>query len=296
MTKKQEKGLKDIEALIKEGHIVTKTDKSGCQCLLTEIEYIKIGEPHVKGDTVKTMKETEKNEDILNCHTLQLARVLGLCESQNCARQLKSALLNQNTLPPSLYLTVKDHKPRVEGKPLPARAVCGAMRAHNGQLGFMLAKVVDAVSDNLAKRHGTEINSKEDMLATIEEKINMENLVFISSDVEKLYPSLQPRESAAICAKLVRESDPLVVEGVDWEEACLYLAVTLSTDKVAELGLEQVVPVWKKVATARCNPPDIFTKEVKTALLQQAKDWDKSLFHPPTGDRTLEEKSWSFPW
>ena len=74
----------------------------------------------------------------------------------------------------------------------------------------------------------------------------------------------------------------------------LYLAVTLPKDKVVELGLEQVVPVWKKVATARCNPLGIFTKEVKTAPLQQEKDWDKSLFHPPSRDLTPEEKKLVF--
>ena len=101
LTKKQEEGLKDIEALMKDNHIVTKTDKSGRQCLLTEEEYIKTGEPHTKDDKVKNRKVMEKNEDILNCHTLQFARLLGLCNSQNCARRLKSALLNQNALPPA---------------------------------------------------------------------------------------------------------------------------------------------------------------------------------------------------
>ena len=35
----------------------------------------------------------------------------------------------------------------VPGAPLPARPVCGAVRSHNGQLGFMLVKILDAVSD-----------------------------------------------------------------------------------------------------------------------------------------------------
>jgi hypothetical protein len=202
-----------------------------------------------------------------------------------------------NTLPPSLYFTLKDHKEIVPGEPLPARAVCGAARAHNGQLGFMLAKVLDAVSDGLSRKHGTEITSTEHMLANIEAKINRKDtadLVFISSDVEKLYPSLQAKESAAICAQLVRECDPVVVQGVDWEQACLYLAITLSRAEVEELGLEEVVPVWAKAATARCAPPGITTKEVKVAPLQQEKDWDKSLFLPPSRPPTAEEKKQVF--
>ena len=95
---------------------------------------------------------------------------LGLCDGQNCARRLKSAILNQNTLPPSLYFTIKDHKAIVPGQPLPARPVCGATHANNGQLGFMIAKVLDAASDVLAKESRTESDSTQDMIATIEEK------------------------------------------------------------------------------------------------------------------------------
>ena len=96
--------------MMKENYIVTKTDKSDRQCILTENEYVLVGEQHVKDDEVKTSKEVEKNEDILNCHALQFCRLLGLCDAQNCSRRLKSSILNQNTLPPSLYFTVKDHK------------------------------------------------------------------------------------------------------------------------------------------------------------------------------------------
>ena len=77
-------------------------------------------------------------------------------------------MINQNTNPPSLYFTVKDHKPVVPGDPLPARPVCGAVRAHDGQLGFMLVKVIDAVSDIFAKQNGTESISTEYTIFTIE--------------------------------------------------------------------------------------------------------------------------------
>ena len=47
--------------------------------LLTEDEYIQLGEQHVERDQVKTRKETEQNEDNLNAHALQFCRLLGLC-------------------------------------------------------------------------------------------------------------------------------------------------------------------------------------------------------------------------
>ncbi len=54
----------------------------------------------------------------------------------------------------------------------------------------------------------------------------------------------------------------MVVEGVDWARACLYLAIILSRAKVAELGLE--------------------------------KDWEKSLLLQPSRAPTAEEKKLIF--
>ena len=61
LTDKQVVGLNDIERIIQnKNFIVTKTDKSGRQCLLTEEEYIQMGEQHVDGDEVKTRKDAER--------------------------------------------------------------------------------------------------------------------------------------------------------------------------------------------------------------------------------------------
>ena len=292
MTEKQVAGLKDIETLMKDKNLImTKTDKSGRQCVLTEDEYIQMGEQHVERDEEKTRKDVEKNEDILNCHAQQFCRLLGVCDGENCARRLKSAIINQNTLPPSLYFTVKDHKPLVPGAPLPARPVCGAVRAHNGQLGFMLVKVLDAVSDILAKQHGTESISTQDTIALIEEKINrnenIQNLAFFSTDVKSLYPSLDGKQCAAIVARLVKQST-LVIEGINWEQAVLYIALNLDRTKVEEIGLEEVIPAWRR-AGGRGRHPGMTTKEVRGPL-QEEKDWEKSLFLQPTRRATVEEK------
>ena len=291
LTDEQEAGLRDVQRLISQkNYVVTKTDKSDRLCLMTEQDYIQTGETHVEGDIVKTRKEIEQNEDILNCHALQMCRTLGLCDGQDCARRLKSAILNQNTLPPSLYFTIKDHKPSTPGQPLPARPVCGAIRAHNGQLGLMLAKVLDAASDVLAKANETESDSTQDMLATIEEKINrnsnISELVFFSTDVKSLYPSLQAEPCAAIVARMLQESR-LVIEGVNWNEAVFYLALTLDRAKVTELGLDEVVPKWRG---RRGRPPGITTKEVRGPL-QEEKNWESSLFYPPTRAMTRDEKT-----
>ena len=85
----------------------------------------------------------------------------------------------------------------------------------------MLAKVLDAASDILAKENKTESHSTQDMLATIEERINnnanIEDLVFFSTDVKSLYPRLQAEPCAAIIARMMEESS-LEVEGVNWDQ------------------------------------------------------------------------------
>ena len=128
------------------------------------------------------------------------------------------------------------------------------------------------------------------MLATIEDRINQNNLniddlVFFSTDVKSLYPSLEVEPCAAIVARMMMESK-LVVEGVNWDQAVYYLALTLDIAKVRELGLEEVVPKWRKT---RGRAPGITTKEVRSPL-QEQKDWESSLFFPPTRATTMEEK------
>ena len=127
----------------------------------------------------------------------------------------------------------------------------------------MLAKVLDAASDILAKENKTECDSTQDMLATIEERINgnneVENLAFFSTDVKSLYPSLQAKPCAAIIARMLNESR-LVVEGVNWDQAVFYIALTIDRARVEEMGLGEVVPKWRK---DRGRAPGITTKEVR---------------------------------
>ena len=148
---------------------------------------------------------------------------------------------------------------------------------------------MDAASDLIAKDNGTECDSTQDIIASIEEKINrnqnIRNLVFFSTDVQSLYPKLQVRECADIISRLLRKGR-LVVEGLNWDQAVLYLALTRTRQEVEELGLAEVVP---KRRGARGRAPGITTKEVRGPL-QEEKDWDTSLFLPPTRLANEDEK------
>ena len=113
----------------------------------------------------------------------------------------------------------------------------------------------------------------------------MEDLVFFSTDVKSLYPSLQAKLCADIITRMLEESR-LVVEGVNWDQAVYYLALTINRAKVEELGLGEVVPKRRK---DRGRAPGITTKEVR-APLQEQKEWGQSLFFPPTRATTTDEK------
>ena len=89
--------------------------------------------------------------------------------------------------------------------------------------------------------------------------------MFFSTDAVSLYPSLPLEPCSRTIARLVREST-LVVEGVHWDEAVLYLALTIPRDKVEEMGLGDVVPRWRK-AGGRGSAPGMTTKEHRCPLL-----------------------------
>ena len=107
-----------------------------------------------------------------------------------------------------------------------------------------------------------------DTLATIGEKINrnenIRNLVFFSSDITLLYPILQAKNCAATIARLVQHSS-LVEEGVNWDQASLYLARTLTRDRVRELKLQEVILAWRNAGGRRKEDP-LTDKNLKEAL------------------------------
>ena len=119
--------------------------------------------------------------------------------------------------------------------------------------GNIITTILDAVADTIAKQQGTELKSTEDMLAeliAVNKKDNLEDLVIWSSDVVSLYPSLQPKRSAAIAKNQLLESG-LELIGTHWKEAALYLALTLPKIDPNRQRLEGVIPSGRR----RVKPP-----------------------------------------
>ena len=118
LTKELKGGVNELLAMIKEDKIVTKTDKSDRLCLNTLPNYIAMAEPHISQDKVVNKEELVANERLLNGHTYQLCRILGVCTAWDDGKKVKSAMTNKNLPPPCLKLSVKDHKEIQPGQPI----------------------------------------------------------------------------------------------------------------------------------------------------------------------------------
>ena len=99
----------------------------------------------------------------------------------------------------------------------------------------------------------------------------LKDVVLLFTDVKALYPSLLASASSKIASNMLLDSD-LVLLGMDWEEAALYLVLTPSKEESDKMDMSDVMPKRKKVGRTH---PGITTAEVRR-LLQTPNN--KSLF------------------
>ena len=128
-----------------------------------------------------------------------------------------------------------------------------------------------------------ELISSEDFLSIVEEtnelikdgKINSEDLVIGSLDVENLYGSINVNKASEVVRERALRTN-LKVENMDWRWALIYLALTLTPHEIVDQKLQQVVPKRMKQKNGRKapgKPPTILTVEV---------DSMKERWHYPT--------------
>ena len=88
--------MKEILALLKEGDtVVSETDKSSKLELNTLEGYTEMGRPHTEKDKVITVKEVNIIEHLLNGHTYQLCRILGVCTAWDDGKRVKGVFLRR---------------------------------------------------------------------------------------------------------------------------------------------------------------------------------------------------------
>ena len=287
LTEKEREGVKEILAMLKEGDkVVSETDKSSKLELNSLEGYTEMERPHVEKDKAVTTKEVNAIEHLMNGHTYQLCRILGVCTAWDDGKRVKGAMTNKNLPPPCLKLCHKDHKPDQSAQP-----IYGASRSHNGQASHLLSLILNQVAQVYDQDY-TECRSTEEMIANMEDKVNsrneIKNLFVGSTDVRALYPSLLHETTTKIVVKVFFETN-IKLEGIDWNQAGKYLAINMSKSEITKLGLEDLVSTRTKSGGAfPCNT----TAEVMGKLFREDEEEVISLFHPPhrRPANTQEEK------
>ena len=137
------------------------------------------------------------------------------------------------------------------------------------------------------KKANAICRSTEEMCHAIEEvnqRDNIKDLTIFSMDISGFYPALDINECAKMAADMWHDSDMEL--NLNKEELGLYLAVTVSRDKLVELGIADFCHVWKSGQGAH---PGITTSEI---LHRDEKT--KSLFHKPVREPSNEEARFMF--
>ena len=132
----------------------------------------------------------------------------------------------------------KDHKEGfdpVQGPP--GRPLCSADNSYNQSMSHLLSSILREMLD----KEITVCEDTEDMLATFRQ-INENgglpvNTTILSADVKALYPSLDIEFTTDVVCDMFESSD-LNIEGIDYEELGLYLAISYTRDKLIELGIQ----------------------------------------------------------
>ena len=165
----------------------------------------------------------------------------------------------------------------------PVRPVCGASDSNNGPLSDLLSQICMQLGDEMDESIHTLCISQEEMCGGMEEvngKRGIKKLVVFSMDVCKMFPSMV----AADVARVVKEEyirARLEVE-VDDNELSLALAILVSREEVADLGLGEVVSKRKR----KGRPILITTKWITGERGGQAEN----LFNNPERSPTQDER------
>ena len=249
------KGMKSLLDRTKNKEIVvTQTDKSGRLAVSKRENYIQAMEPHFIQYPEQSWEERRSLEDTVNAHTIQVGRILRIGEKWGHWSRVKSSIISHFSAVPLLHGYVKDHKPLPPAEPpsehpVPQmRPVCSVLESNNSALSSILAEVCTTLGDTMDKEIETNCLSTEEMIVGME-KVNLRKeeinkLVIMSMDVEKMFPRMEAGEVARVVGEEYRRSS-LRVE-VDAEALGLYLAIMVEREELVARGLGEVVHTRKR--------------------------------------------------
>ena len=253
LTKKEKDGLKSLKKKNKSNLIISQTDKSSKFSVDTRDNYMDAMQVHIEKDEDITESDHLKAQKEANAHSIFWCEILGISKNtgkkdeqkeRNHQRAKNNLLVEGNELPP-IYGLRKDHKKvNNEEKGPPLRPVCSATNAYNSKI----AHLINSFLVNIWKEEEENCASTEELLAEFD-KMNIEGIdkdCFIgSADVVALYPSLDIDEVAEVVGEMVKKSD-IELEGVNYEETSLYLAIMKDDKQLKDKGIKDLCPTRKQ--------------------------------------------------
>ena len=249
---------------------------------------------HTEGDTVVSRDDVDLAEKHLNAAARQMVRTFNFGGDWGHEDRINSASWAHSNKVPSLGGLVKTHKEELKMRP-----VCYAKsnQCPNGPLANLLCISLDPFIEAADGGNRTEAESTEELcnaIGTTNSKIERNGvqtgpfqkdgeLAVGSLDVQNFYPSIDIEVAAEEVKLEVMESEA-EVEGVNYEEAALFLACTMSQEEIDSEGLSHVVHRRSKKKGTR---PGITCKAVSEGPAGRVKD-DSWL--PPSRRPALRQK------
>ena len=259
--------------------VILGSDKSGERVVMETKLYTSIMSQHTEGDTVSTREEVNLAEKRMNAAANQMVRMLKFGEEWNHEDRIKSAAWAQFNKVPSLGGLVKTHKEELKLRPV-CYAKCN--QCPNGPLACLLCVVLDPYIEGADRDQRTEVESTEELchqIGVVNHRITKDglrrgsfqqngNLEVGSLDVKNFYPSIDVEVAAEEVKQEILESD-VEVKGVNYEEAALFLACTMTQVEVDDEGLTHVV---HKRKTKNGRRPGITCKAISGGPVEREKD------------------------
>ena len=196
-------------------------------------------------------------------------------------------VITDSCVAPLLYPSPKTHKPLdSQGDPC-SRPVVQASSCLTSRPAEILADVIEGALQSLPNQ--SECISTEDMLARIDLANNTVrergiDICVGSGDAVALYPSLRHKESASLCAQLIRDC-PAKIDNVDLQVAAVFVATYSTDNEIIKAGLNKVIPRRKYHMGKKPTPS---TNELIRRNVE-GEECDPSKFHQVRSDLSENE-------
>ena len=207
--------------------------------------YKKATYPHVANDEVVTQEIHEKLQTLINAHAVSWVRMLNAGIRTENETRIKNSMISTDSPLPPLYTLRKDQKrydDEHEGPPV--RPVCGAFASYNHKLSHFITMILTKVWKT--RENSSICMNTETMIAEMNRTNHLqhEGLIIGSADVVALYSSLDIDFTIDKVCEVFFESN-VKIDGVDYEEVGLYLALNIKSELLKKIGIAEECPTRK---------------------------------------------------